>query len=105
MSSTIWTIGHSSKAIDEFTELLRVHKIRLLVDVRTIPRLRHNPQFNIDSLAESLKEADLHYVHLPRLGAFEKLGTIQSIPAGETPASGDTPTICNQKNSGKRLRN
>ena len=72
MSSTIWTIGHSNRPIDEFTELLRVHKIRLLVDVRAIPRSRHNPQFNIDRLAESLKEAVLHYVHLPRLGGLRK---------------------------------
>lgn len=86
MSSTIWTIGHSSRPIDEFTELLRVHKIRLLVDVRTIPRSPHNPQFNIDSLAESLKEADLHYVHLPRLGGLRKARN-NSINAGWRNAS------------------
>jgi uncharacterized protein (DUF488 family) len=69
---TIWTIGHSTKPIDEFIDVLRAHEIRLLVDVRTIPRSRHNPQFNADSLAESLKQADLRSVHMPTLGGLRK---------------------------------
>lgn len=69
----IWTVGHSTRPIDEFIDFLRAHEIRLLVDVRTIPRSRHNPQFNADSLAESLKQAGLRSVHMPTLGGLRKI--------------------------------
>ena len=69
---TIWTIGHSTRPIDEFIDCLRVHEIRLLVDVRTIPRSRYNPQFNTDRLAESLKEAGLGSLHMSALGGLRK---------------------------------
>ena len=69
---TIWTIGHSTRPIAEFIDLLRAHEIRLLVDVRTIPRSRHNPQFNTDTLTLSLRDADLQYRHLPELGGLRK---------------------------------
>ena len=69
---TIWTVGHSTRPIGEFTDVLRVHEISLLVDVRTIPRSRHNPQFNEDRLAESLKKAGLGSLHMPALGGLRK---------------------------------
>ena len=69
---TIWTVGHSTRLIGEFTDFLHAHEIRLLVDVRTVPRSRHNPQFNTDTLAESLKEADLVSLHMPALGGLRK---------------------------------
>jgi uncharacterized protein (DUF488 family) len=69
---TIWTVGHSTRPIGEFTDLLRAHEICLLVDVRTIPRSRYNPQFNRDTLAQSLSEAGLQYRHLPELGGLRK---------------------------------
>jgi uncharacterized protein (DUF488 family) len=69
---TIWTVGHSTRPIGEFTTLLRAHEIALLVDVRTIPRSRYNPQFNRDTLAQSLREAGLQYRHLPKLGGLRK---------------------------------
>lgn len=69
---TIWTVGHSTRPIGEFTSFLRTHEIRLLVDVRTIPRSRHNPQFNRDTLAESLKETGLVSLHMPALGGLRK---------------------------------
>jgi uncharacterized protein (DUF488 family) len=72
---TIWTVGHSTRPIGEFTDFLHAHEIRLLVDVRTIPRSRHNPQFNADSLAESLKQAGLSSVHMPALGGLRKART------------------------------
>jgi uncharacterized protein (DUF488 family) len=68
----IWTVGHSTRPIGEFTDFLRAHEIRLLVDVRTIPRSRHNPQFNTDTLSESLKEAGLDSLHMPALGGLRK---------------------------------
>lgn len=69
---TIWTVGHSTRPIGEFTDLLRAHEICLLVDVRTIPRSRYNPQFNTDTLAQSFREAGLQYRHLPELGGLRK---------------------------------
>ena len=69
---TLWTVGHSTRPIDEFIDLLRAHEIRLLVDVRTIPRSRYNPQFNTDTLTLSLRDAGLQYRHLPELGGLRK---------------------------------
>jgi uncharacterized protein (DUF488 family) len=71
---TIWSVGHSTRSIVEFTDLLRAHEIALLVDVRTIPRSRYNPQFNADTLAKSLKEAGLVCLHMPALGGLRKPG-------------------------------
>lgn len=70
--SSIWTIGHSTRPIGEFTDLLRAHAVNLLVDVRTVPQSRHNPQFNAEALAESLREAGLTYLHMPALGGLRK---------------------------------
>jgi len=64
------TIGHSTRALDKFIGLLQAHAVSRVVDVRTVPRSRHNPQFNQDSLPDSLKKAGLSYVHLPRLGGL-----------------------------------
>jgi uncharacterized protein (DUF488 family) len=66
----ILTIGHSTRAIEEFVELLQAHGAKHLVDVRTIPRSRHNPQFNRESLPESLHGAGIEYSHAPELGGL-----------------------------------
>jgi uncharacterized protein (DUF488 family) len=58
--------------MDEFIGLLNVHAIQLLVDVRTVPRSRFNPQFNTDSLAQSLRNAGIQYRHMPALGGLRK---------------------------------
>ena len=71
-SRVIWTIGHSTKPIDDFLDLLQAHGIRQLVDVRTIPRSRHNPQFNTEALRQSLKQAGLGYIHARELGGLRK---------------------------------
>lgn len=68
MSQLLWTVGHSTRPIAEFIELLQAHGIQLLVDVRTIPYSRRNPQFNTDTLADSLVKASLQHQHLPALG-------------------------------------
>lgn len=68
MDHSLWTIGHSTRPIEEFIELLQAHGIQLLVDVRTIPYSRRNPQFNTGALSESLLQASLQYQHLPTLG-------------------------------------
>lgn len=72
MSQILWTIGHSTRPIEECISLLRAHGIRLLVDVRRFPASRHNPQFNAESLAKTLQEASLQYRHMPELGGRRK---------------------------------
>ena len=67
---TIFTIGHSTRPIGEFLDLLRAHGIRQLLDIRTIPKSRRNPQFNTESLAESLHAAGIGYVHMKDLGGL-----------------------------------
>jgi hypothetical protein len=64
-STVVLTIGHSTRAIEEFIGLLQAHAVSRVVDVRTVPRSRHNPQFNQDSFPDSLKKAGLGYVHRP----------------------------------------
>jgi uncharacterized protein (DUF488 family) len=69
-SATIYTIGHSTRSIDEFIEILRAYEIGLVVDVRTIPGSRHNPQFNENELKRELKLSDIEYSHLKELGGL-----------------------------------
>jgi uncharacterized protein (DUF488 family) len=64
------TVGHSTRPIGEFTRLLQAHGVETLVDIRTIPRSRHNPQFNSDALPDSLARAGIRYVHMPALGGL-----------------------------------
>jgi uncharacterized protein (DUF488 family) len=66
----VLTIGHSTRTLDEFIALLKAHAVTLVLDVRTIPRSRHNPQFNEDSLPDSLKKAGIGYEHMPGLGGL-----------------------------------
>lgn len=67
---TVFTIGHSTRPIAEFLDLLRAHGIRQLLDIRTIPKSRRNPQFNTDSLAEFLQGAGIRYLHVKDLGGL-----------------------------------
>ncbi len=67
---TILTIGHSTRSIDEFLEILRAHGIERLVDVRTIPKSRRVPQFNSESLAASLRGQGIDYLHVKSLGGL-----------------------------------
>jgi len=69
---TIFTIGHSTRAFEEFLELLRAHGIQRVIDIRTIPRSRHNPQYSIEALGLSLKAAGIEYVHLKELGGLRR---------------------------------
>ncbi|HYL35241.1 MAG TPA: DUF488 domain-containing protein [Bryobacteraceae bacterium] len=68
----ISTIGHSTHGIEEFIELLKEHQITQLIDVRTIPRSRHNPQFNREKLPYSLQAAGIAYRHMPGLGGLRR---------------------------------
>lgn len=67
---TVFTVGHSTRPIEEFVEVLLRHGIAQVVDVRTVPRSRHNPQYEQGALAASLAEAGIGYVHLPSLGGL-----------------------------------
>jgi uncharacterized protein (DUF488 family) len=66
----IFTVGHSTRAIDAFTGLLQQHGVTRLGDVRAIPKSRHNPQFNREELPKSLAEVGIGYTHLPELGGL-----------------------------------
>src|ERR1700684_3999581 len=63
----VFTVGHSNRTWSDFLALLRAHGIQRVVDVRSIPRSRHNPQFNREVLSRKLRSARIGYVHLPRL--------------------------------------
>jgi uncharacterized protein (DUF488 family) len=69
-SLTIFTIGHSTLPINRFIELLNQNGVTQLIDIRTIPKSRHNPQFNFDTLAASLAAAHIRYVQLKELGGL-----------------------------------
>jgi len=69
-SPLVMTIGHSTHTLEEFIRLLQAHGATCVVDVRTVPRSGHNPQFNKDSLPQELKKVGLAYVHLPGLGGL-----------------------------------
>jgi uncharacterized protein (DUF488 family) len=69
-NATIYTIGHSTRSIDEFIEILQAYEIELVVDVRTIPGSRHNPQFNENELKHKLKLYAIEYSHLKELGGL-----------------------------------
>ena len=66
----IFTIGHSTRSIDDFVELLRAYGVKEIVDVRSIPRSLHNPQFNSDLLKRSLKQRHIRYKHIKELGGL-----------------------------------
>jgi len=66
----VLTIGHSTLSLAAFLERLQAHGVKRLVDVRTVPRSRHNPQFNKDSLPGSLAAVGIQYLHMPGLGGL-----------------------------------
>jgi len=68
----IFTVGHSTRTADELIAVLGTFEIAVLADIRTIPRSRHNPQFNADALISSLRSPRLRYVHLPELGGLRR---------------------------------
>jgi uncharacterized protein (DUF488 family) len=66
----VFTIGHSTHTWKDFLELLRAHRVKRVIDVRSIPRSRRNPQFNRETLATKLRAARIGYVHLRKLGGL-----------------------------------
>jgi uncharacterized protein (DUF488 family) len=72
MSNPFFTIGHSTRPIDEFVALLMTAEVKLVVDVRTVPRSRTNPQFNRDALPASLAAHGIAYEHFAALGGLRR---------------------------------
>lgn len=66
----IFTVGHSTHEIHEFIEILRAYGIKRLIDIRTIPRSRHNPQFSREELAKTLRSKRINYKHMKDLGGL-----------------------------------
>ena len=95
----VYTIGHSTRPIDEFIRLLKAHGVQRVVDVRTIPRSRHNPQFNRDQLSPALHRARIHYRHMPGLGGLRRPRPTRRTRGGATPASAAMPTTCRRRSS------
>jgi uncharacterized protein (DUF488 family) len=67
---TIYTVGHSTRSIEEFIEILKAYNITLLVDVRAVPRSRHSSQFNKEALSNTLKLCGIKYLALPNIGGL-----------------------------------
>ena len=78
MSFPFFTIGHSTRSIGEFVNLLENGRIRLVADVRTVPRSRTNPQYNWDVLPNALSEFQIGYEHLAALGGLR--GRTSNVP-------------------------
>ncbi|MGH6890031.1 MAG: DUF488 family protein [Rhizomicrobium sp.] len=68
--STFYTVGHSTRPLAEFVDILNSAEVRLLADVRTVPRSRTNPQFNADTLPKNLAEAGIAWRHIATLGGL-----------------------------------
>ena len=69
---TILSIGHSTRTLHEFVEMLKTYHVELVVDVRSVPRSRHNPQFNKETLPSGLKLEGINYIHLPKIGGLRR---------------------------------
>ena len=85
-ATSVRTVGHSNRPLEGFLQLLRAHRVTLVVDVRKMPGSRRNAQFNRDTLPQALHEAGIGYVHLPGLGGLRRR-TPSSSNAGWTNAS------------------
>jgi uncharacterized protein (DUF488 family) len=71
-SLVVCTIGHATRTVEAFEEMLRAREVSCVADVRTVPRSRKNPQFNQDTLPNALRAAGIEYAHLPRLGGLRR---------------------------------
>ena len=82
--STLYTIGHSTRTLEELIEILRAHSIQTLVDIRSLPMSRRLPHFNRESLEKTLPEAGIRYVWMKELGGRRKKSamTRRTSPSG-----------------------
>ena len=70
--TTVYTLGHATRPSDEFLKILDEFAIQVLADIRTIPRSRHNPQYDQESLCQLLRDHRIEYIHLPALGGLRR---------------------------------
>ncbi|MDD5319442.1 MAG: DUF488 domain-containing protein [Methylococcales bacterium] len=68
----VLTVGHSTRPLEAFIDLLKAHSVTRLIDVRTVPRSRHNPQFDRDTFSVALESSGIHYTHAIGLGGFRR---------------------------------
>ncbi len=79
--NTIFTIGHSTRSAEDFIQLLKENDVTRVIDIRTIPRSRHNPQFNADTLRDTLSQAGISYLPMAGLGGLRR-------PQSDSPNTG-----------------
>ncbi len=72
MTLVVHSVGHSNRSLEDFIDLLKANQISRVVDVRTVPHSRHNPQFNRETLPESLRVVEIGYHHMPGLGGLRR---------------------------------
>ncbi len=70
--ATLYTIGHSTRTLEELVEVLHAHKIETLVDIRSFPVSRRHPYFNREALEQSIPQAGMRYIWMKSLGGFRK---------------------------------
>jgi uncharacterized protein (DUF488 family) len=68
----MWTVGHSTRTLEDFLAILRAHGVTVLVDVRKLPRSRRQPQFNVDTLPATLAAAGIGHAHFAGLGGLRQ---------------------------------
>ncbi|MEM3252888.1 MAG: DUF488 domain-containing protein [Candidatus Micrarchaeaceae archaeon] len=68
----MFTIGYSTRQLGKFIEMLKGHGIKILIDVRTVPRSKHKPEFNAESLPKPLRKCGIRYLHMKELGGLRK---------------------------------
>ena len=78
MATPFYTIGHGTRPLPDFVELLKIVAVALVVDVRTVPRSRTNPQYNQDTLPQSLEPFEIDYEHVASLGGLR--GRVREVP-------------------------
>ena len=96
--NAIFTVGHSTLPLGDFVALLEAYRIECLADIRTVPRSRHNPQFNANTLAAALHPYKIDYLPL-NWAAYAIHARIQPTPDGAMTVSAAMPTTCRRRNS------
>jgi uncharacterized protein (DUF488 family) len=93
------TIGHPTGTWKVFLDVLRAHRVERVIDVRTVPRSRHNPQFNQETLRTSLRAARIGYVHLRKLGGLRHARRDSWNMGWRNSSFRGLPTTCKPRNS------
>src|SRR5262245_66645453 len=87
-ATEVFTVGHSTRSLEALVGLLQAHDVKRLVDVRTIPRSRRNPQFNKETLPAALRAEGIKYRHLPKLGGLRDRKSVVEGKTGDVGGRG-----------------